>query len=107
MTPENPLLQEWKQQLDIGFRVIEAILEGATKLHEAQLDAACAAHADAVATQKALARATNAPELLRLQAQWASATAQNWALYWRALQECAMQCNTDLAKCVAIERKAP
>lgn len=83
MTPENLLLQAWKQQLDIGFRAIETILEGATKLHEAQLDAACGAHADAVATHKALAQATNASELLRLQAQWAAANARHWAEYWR------------------------
>jgi hypothetical protein len=86
MTPENLLLQQWKQQLDIGFRLMETILEGATRLYEAQLDAACAAHADAVATHKALARTTDASGLLQLQAQWAAANAQRWTQYWRALE---------------------
>lgn len=83
MTPEHLLLQAWKQQLDIGFWVMETVLEGATKLHEAQLDAACEAHADAVATHKALAQATSASDILRLQAQWAAANARRWTQYWR------------------------
>lgn len=104
MTPENLLLQAWKQQLDIGFRVMETLLEGATKLREAQLEAACGAHADAVATQKALAQATSASELLRLQAQWAGASLESSMAYWRAVYEAMTDTSTNLSNCM--QRKA-
>jgi hypothetical protein len=35
--PQHVLTKAWKQQLDAGFRIIEAIVEGATKMREKQL----------------------------------------------------------------------
>jgi diketogulonate reductase-like aldo/keto reductase len=63
--PQHVLTKAWKQQLDAGFRIIEAIVEGATKMREKQLEAA--------------------------QAQWAAANAQKCVEYWRAMQETWMQ----------------
>lgn len=106
MTPENPLLQAWKRQLDVAFGAMESSLEGLTKLYEAQLDAACAAHADAVATRKAIARATDPAELLMLQAHWVAGNVQRYAECCCSLQESAMHTNAEIARCVSEERKA-
>jgi len=57
-TTENPMMDAWKRQLDSSMRITEAIIEGSTRMHEVQIEAATEAHADAVATQKALAAAT-------------------------------------------------
>lgn len=104
MKAEDFFLAAWKRQLDIGFRALETLLEGATKLHEAQLEAACDAHADAVATQKKIAQAADASELLRLQAQWAGANLESSLAYWRLMYEAMSDTNKDLANC--FERKA-
>jgi phasin family protein len=104
MKPEDFFLDAWKQQLDSGFRAFEVLLEGATKLHEVQLDAVCGAHADAVATQKKIAQAADASEVLKLQAQWAAANMESFMAYWRLMHEAMSETNTDLANC--LKRKA-
>lgn len=104
MKPEDFFLQAWKQQLDTGFRVLETLVEGATKLHEAQLEAACAAHAGLVATQKKLAQAADASELFRLQAEWAGANVEGCMAYWRQMYEAVRSTNADVVNCV--QRKA-
>ena len=100
MKPEDFLLDAWKQQVDIGFRMIETLIEGATKLHEAQLEAACEAHADVVATRKTMAAATSASELLKLQAQWAGANVESCMAYWRQMYEAMGSTNADLVNCM-------
>ena len=100
MKPEECILNAWKQQVDIGFRVIETLIEGATKLHEAQLEAACGAHADIVATRKTIAAATSASELLKLQAQWAGANMESCMAYWRQMYEAMSETNADLVNCM-------
>ncbi len=104
MKPDEFFLDAWKQQLDAGFRVIETLVEGATKLHEAQLEAACAAHADLVATQKKIAAAASVSELLKLQAQWAGANMESCIAYWRQMYEAVSDTNEDIVNCM--QRKA-
>lgn len=104
MKPEELLLDAWKQQVDIGFRAFETLLEGAAKLHEAQLEAACGAHADAAATHKKIAQACDASEVLKLQAQWAGASMENWMAYWRLMAEAMSDTHAKLANC--LQRKA-
>ena len=85
------LIATWKQQLDTGLRLMETMLESAIRLHEAQLEAATEAHADAVATRKAIAAATDAAEVLRLQSEWTRANIGRCAACWRSMAEAAMQ----------------
>ena len=70
--PEDMFMQAWKAQLDAGLRVLETITEGAIRMHEAQLEAATEAHADADATRKAILAATDASQLMKLCAEWAA-----------------------------------
>jgi len=85
------LIVAWKQQLDTGLRLMEAAIEAAIRLHEAQLEAATEAHADAVATRKAIAAARDAAEVLRLQSEWTRANIDRCLACWRSMAEAAMQ----------------
>jgi phasin family protein len=88
--PEDFLLQAWKRQADTGVRLLEALLERSTRIHEIQLEAATQAHADLEATRKALIAASSLPEILNVQTQWAQANAQKCLAYWRTICEAAV-----------------
>ncbi len=96
-TNDDFLVQVWKQQLDTGLRVMEALVEGVTRLREMQLEAAARAHADLEATRKSMAAATDIVRLLELQAEWARANAQRCAEYWRGLYDVAARTQADIA----------
>ena len=68
--PEDFLLQAWKQQLDLGLRLIETIVDGAIKLREVQIKAAS--------------------DLTR-------ANAEKCAAYWRELYEVAARSQAKVA----------
>lgn len=104
--PEDFLLQAWKQQLDLGLRLIETIVEGAIKLREVQIEAATDAHADAVATRKSVADATDLAQLVKLQAEWTRANTQKCAAYWRDLYEIAARTQGELASRAGVQPPA-
>jgi phasin family protein len=93
------LVQAWKQQLDINLRIIEALVEGATKLREMQLEAAADAHADLEATRKSIAATGDLARVLELQTQWTRANAQKCAEYWRNFYDVAARTQADVAAC--------
>jgi phasin family protein len=86
-TTDNAMMDTWKRQLDASMRITEAIIEGSTRMHEVQIEAATEAHADAVATQKALAGAKDPSDLLRIQAEWLAANQRKSMEYWKGLYE--------------------
>jgi phasin family protein len=94
------LANAWKQQFDAWLRFTEAFTESALKLGETQLEAATEAHADAVATHKAMAGTGDPGEVFRLQAEWTRGNAERCLAYWRAMAEAGMQANAALAKCL-------
>lgn len=100
--PEDFLMQAWKQQLDASLRFIEILIEGATKLHEVQLEAAADAHADAEATRKSVA-AADPSQLLKLQTEWAGANMEKCAAYWRGLYGVAAETQAELVKCLCAQ----
>lgn len=97
---DNTMLDTWKHQLDASMRITEAIIEGSTRMHEVQIEAATEAHADAVATQKALAGATSPAELLRIQTEWLAANQKKSMEYWKGLVEAAAATNTQVMGCL-------
>lgn len=97
--PEDFLMQAWKRQCDAGLGALEAIIEGATKIHETQLQAAAEAHADAEATRKAITAATDPSQLFKLQAEWARANAQKSLAYWRSVYQALAETGAAVAKC--------
>jgi len=97
---DTTMVQTWKQQLDTAMRVTEALIEGSTRMHEVQMEAATEAHADCVATQKSLAAAQSPAELLRIQAEWLVANQRKSAQYWRHLAETAAETQAQMVGCL-------
>jgi hypothetical protein len=87
--PEDMFMQAWKAQLDAGMQMLESVTEAAIRMHETQLEAATEAHADAAATRKAIAAATDPSQLTRLCAEWARRNAGKSFAYWRSLMQAA------------------
>jgi phasin family protein len=102
---DNTMMQAWKNQLDAAMRVTEAVIEGSTRMHEVQIEAATEAHADAVATQKSLAAARSPAEMLRIQAEWLAANQKKSMEYWRQLYGAAAATNAALLSC--LRERAP
>jgi phasin family protein len=100
ITTDKTMMDAWKRQLDAAMRITEAIVEGSTRMHEVQIEAATEAHADAVATQKALAAAGNPAELLRIQTEWLAANQRKAMEYWRGLYEAAAATNAQVMSCM-------
>src|SRR5262249_25877968 len=99
MTPkaEDFLLQAWKQQLDIGLRLIETMVEGAIQMRQVQLEAATDTHTNAAKTRKSVADASDLAQLVKLQADWTRVNVQKCAAYWRDLYEVATRTQGELA----------
>jgi len=95
----NLLFDTWKRQLDVGLNVMEAVVEGAVRMRECQLEAAAQSHADLEATRKAIAAAPDFPALLKLQADWARANAERSLAYWRSLYQCVADTDAAVVKC--------
>lgn len=94
-------IEAWKKQFDLALRLVEALTEGAMKMHETQLEAATDTHANAEATRQSAAQAAGPLEIVRVQAQWTQHNMQHAAAYWRALFETALETNASLLKCLA------
>jgi len=99
-TTDNAMMDAWKRQLDATMRVTEAIIEGSTRMHEVQIEAATEAHADAVATQRSLAAAAGPADLLRIQTEWLAANQRKSMEYWRHLYEAAAETNARVVRCL-------
>ncbi len=99
-TTDNAMLETWKRQLDASMRITEAIIEGSTRMHEVQIEAATEAHADAVATQRSLASAAGPADLLRIQTEWLAANQRKSMEYWRHLYEAAAETNARVMSCL-------
>jgi phasin family protein len=95
----NLFFDTWKRQLDVGLNVMEAVVEGAVRMRECQLEAAAQAHADLEATRQAIAAAPDFPALLKLQGDWARANAERAAAYWRSLYQCVADTDAAVMKC--------
>jgi hypothetical protein len=99
-TTDNAMMNVWKRQLDATMRITEAIIEGSTRMHEVQIEAATEAHADAVATQKALAAAAGPADLLRIQTEWLAANQKKSMEYWQGLYAAAAATNAQVMGCM-------
>lgn len=100
ITADKTMMDAWKRQLDTTMRITEALIEGSTRMHEVQIEAATEAHADAVATQKALASAAGPAELLRIQTEWLAANQKKSMEYWKGLYEAAAATNAQVMGCL-------
>jgi len=101
------LIQAWKAQLDAGLRVFETLAEGAMRVCEAQLEAATEAHADAEATRKAIAAATDVGQVMKLCGEWARANAEKSFACGRTFVEAVAETDKEVARCIGTPMPLP
>lgn len=99
--PEEMAVTAWKGGIDTWWRAVEAMTEGARKMHEIQLKAAVEAHASTEASRKQLAGAPDAQAAWRIQAEWLSRGANESLAYWRGLAEVAGETQAAITECMA------
>jgi len=104
--PEDFLLQAWKQQLDIGLRLVETMVEGAVQMRQVQLEAATETQSNAAKTRKSVADASDLAQLVKLQAEWTRVNVQKCAAYWRDLYEVATRTQGQLASRAGVQPPA-
>ena len=104
---DTTTIAAWKTQIDAWWRALEAIEEGARKVHEIQLEAAVEAHASTEASRKQLADAADALALWQIQTEWLSRNLAEAQVYWRRLAETARETQTAVASCLGQPLSAP
>jgi len=95
----------WKGGVDTCWRALEAMTEGARKMHEIQLEAAVEAHASTEASRKQLAEASDAQAAWRIQGEWLSRSLNDSLAYWRRLAEAAGETQAAIAACLYAQPK--
>jgi len=85
--------EAWKKQAEVSVRMMDAVVEATAKMRGTQLSAANETHERTQALEKALADAGNAQEMWGAQWNWALATCERSAAYWRSLFEAMAEAN--------------
>jgi hypothetical protein len=98
--PADFFVKACKQNIDCGMQVIEALVEGAAKVRELQLEAASEAHAGTVATQKSIAATNDPAEMWKQYGQWMLSNAQKSATYWQTVAQACAETNAAVFKCM-------
>ena len=88
----------WKQQVNAGLQILDALVEADAKMRAAQLAAANETHQRTVEAEKLLAGAKDAQELWNAQCTWASQNAERAAVYWREQFEAMGEANARILK---------
>jgi hypothetical protein len=96
----DQILEQWRKHAEAGVRMMDAVVEATSHMREAQLAAAQETHERMQALQKSLAAAKNAQEMWGEQWNWALASCERSANYWRNLFEAMNAANGKIARCM-------
>jgi len=88
----------WKQQVNAGLQILDAVAEAIAKMRAAQFAAANETHQRTVEAERLLAGAKDAQELWNAQCTWASENAERAAAYWREQFEAMTEANARILK---------
>ena len=97
---EDMATAAWKNGIDAWWRALEAVTEGARKMHEIQLEAAVEAHACAEASRRQFADAADPQSAWRIQADWLSHNVADCQAYWRRVAETAGETQAAVTACL-------
>ena len=97
-TGNEQFFEIWKQQVNAGLQILDALVEADAKVRAAQLAAANEMHRRTVEAEKLLAGAKDAQELWNAQCGWASQNAERAAAYWREQFEAMGEANARILK---------
>ena len=99
-TGTEQFFDAWKKQVESSVHIMDTVVKASAKMRSAQLSAANETHDRAQALEKCLADAKSAQELWNAQWNWALASCERSADYWRKLFEAMNEANGELAHCV-------
>lgn len=103
--PQDAATTAWKNGVDAWWRALEAVTEGARRVHEIQLEAAVEAHACTEATRQQLAEAADPQTAWRIQSEWMSRNLADCQAYWRRLAETAGETQAAVTECFCGQKK--
>ena len=98
--PADQILEQWRKHAEAGLRMMDAVVEATTHMREAQLAASQETHERVKTLQKSLAAAKSAQEMWGEQWNWALASCERTAAYWRNLYEAMNEANGKIARCM-------
>jgi hypothetical protein len=96
----DQILEQWRKHAEAGVRMMDAVVEATTRMREAQLAASRETHERVKDLQKSLAAAKSAQEMWGEQWNWALASCERSAAYWRNLYEAMSEANGKIARCM-------
>jgi len=64
------MFQRWREQVDVGFKMIDAMVQGAMEMRTSQLTAATETHTRDLGVEKAVMEARTPSDLLLVQFTW-------------------------------------
>jgi hypothetical protein len=96
----DQILEQWRKHAEAGVRMMDAVMEATTRMREAQLAASRETHERVKDLQKSLAAAKSAQEMWGEQWNWALASCERSAAYWRNLYEAMSEANGKIARCM-------
>lgn len=96
----DQILEQWRKHAEAGLRMMDAVVEATTHMREAQLAASQETHERMKALQKSLAEAKSTQEMWGQQWNWALASCEQSAAYWRNLFEAMNEANGKIARCM-------
>jgi hypothetical protein len=92
------MLQSWKQQLDTGLKMIDAVVQGAMEMRTSQLAAAADTHNRDLDAEKSVMGAKTISDLLLIQLNWMTANMERSMAYWNQMFQAAAEANAKLGE---------
>lgn len=101
------MFQTWKEQVDTGIKMIDAIVQGAVEMRTSQLAAATEAHTRDLDAEKSVMGARTASDLLLIQLNWMTANMERSMAYWNQMFQAAADANAKLLECLREQSAEP
>jgi hypothetical protein len=92
------MLQSWKQQLDTGLKMVDAVVQGAMEMRTSQLAAAADTHNRDLDAEKSVMGAKTISDLLLIQLNWMTANMERSMAYWNQMFQAAAEANAKLGE---------
>jgi hypothetical protein len=100
------MLQNWKEQLDTGIKMIDAVVQGAMEMRTSQLAAAADMHNRDLDAEKSVMGAKTISDLMLIQLNWMTANMERSMAYWNQMFQAAGDANAKLAECLREHERA-
>jgi len=94
------MFQKWKEQVDTGFKMIDAMVQGAMEMRTSQLTAATELHARDLGAEKSVLEARTPADVLLIQVNWMTGNLERSMAYWTQMFRATADANARLLECL-------